>query len=143
MFFGDYRVEIIPDCNSASTAAMFGVVLRDLWSRLCPPDDQNRIRMNMNCLFIEGGANRFLSIPGLVKWPDKHPAMYGIDRLRSFDESRAIAGIGSSEITIVINTHLHFDHAGGNSLMNEGRAVRRFPKRDTWCGASTSTQNLK
>src|ERR1051326_6652213 len=55
--------------------------------------------------------------------------MYGIDRARSFDESlKAIAGVTSAEITIVINTHLHFDHAGGNTRFDEtGKAVVAFP----------------
>jgi len=55
--------------------------------------------------------------------------MYGIDRKRSFDESlRAVAGVGSKEITIVINTHLHFDHAGGNTRLDEsGKARPAFP----------------
>jgi glyoxylase-like metal-dependent hydrolase (beta-lactamase superfamily II) len=131
MLFGDYRVEIIPDCEfRLDGGAMFGVVPRNLWSKVCPPDDQNRIRMNMNCLFIEGGGERILIDTGIgEKWSDKHRAMYGIDRARSFDESlQAIAGVKSSEITVVINTHLHFDHAGGNTLMSqEHQAVPAFP----------------
>lgn len=108
---------------------MFGVVPRNLWSRICPPDEQNRIRMNMNSLFIEAGNERILIDTGIgEKWSEKHRAMYGIDRRRSFDESlRAIAGVSSSEITIVINTHLHFDHAGGNSVLNgAGKALPAF-----------------
>ena len=108
---------------------MFGVVPRNLWSQVAPPDEQNRIRMNMNCLFIEAGAERILIDTGIgEKWSDKHRAMYGINRGRSFAQSlQAIAGVKSSEITIIINTHLHFDHAGGNSFMNEaGKAVPAF-----------------
>src|SRR6185436_13178267 len=104
-------------------------VPRNLWSKVCPPDEQNRIRMNMNCLFIEAGKERILIDTGIgEKWSEKHRAMYGIDRQRSLDESlRAIAGVSSSEITIVVNTHLHFDHAGGNTVMNEaGQAVPAF-----------------
>ena len=131
MLFGDYRVEIIPDCEfRLDGGAMFGVVPRNLWSKVCPPDDQNRIRMNMNCLLIEAGRERILIDTGIgEKWSDKHRDMYGINRRRSFDESlRAIAGVSSAEITIVINTHLHFDHAGGNSANSEsGRAVPAFP----------------
>jgi glyoxylase-like metal-dependent hydrolase (beta-lactamase superfamily II) len=131
MFFGDYRVEIIRYCEfRLDGGAMFGVVPRNLWARLCPPDDQNRIRMNMNCLFVEGAGERILIDTGIgEKWGDKQRAMFGIDRARSFDETlQANAGVRSSEITIVVNTHLHFDHAGGNSVMNEaGRAVPAFP----------------
>ncbi|HJZ81375.1 MAG TPA: MBL fold metallo-hydrolase [Pyrinomonadaceae bacterium] len=131
MIFGDYRVEIIPDCEfRLDGGAMFGVVPRNLWSKPCPPDDQNRIRMNMNCLFIEAGRERILIDTGIGdKWSEKHRAMYGIDRVRPLDESlKAIAGVASADITIVINTHLHFDHAGGNTSVDQsGRAVPAFP----------------
>jgi glyoxylase-like metal-dependent hydrolase (beta-lactamase superfamily II) len=131
MNFGDYRVEVIPDCEfRLDGGAMFGVVPRNLWSKPCPPDEQNRIRMNMNCLFIEGNGERILIDTGIGdKWSGKHRAMYGIDRQRSFDDSlRAVAGIGSEDITIVINTHLHFDHAGGNTTVDGSpTATPAFP----------------
>ena len=131
MKFGNYRVEIVPDCEfRLDGGAMFGVVPRTLWSKVCPPDDQNRIRMNMNCLFIEAGKERILIETGIGdKWSDKHQTMYGIERQRSFGDSlRAVTGVGPNDITIVINTHLHFDHAGGNTTMdNSGKAVPQFP----------------
>ncbi len=131
MQFGDYRIEVIPDCEfRLDGGAMFGVVPRNLWSKACPPDEQNRIRMNMNCLFIDAGSERVLIDTGIGnKWPEKYRAMYGIDRRRSLDESlRSIAGLGAEDISIVVNTHLHFDHAGGNTIINEsGEAVPAFP----------------
>ena len=131
MKFGNYRVEVIPDCEfRLDGGAMFGVVPRNLWARANPPDDQNRIRLNMNCLFIEAEGERILIDTGIgEKWNEKHRAMYGINRTRSFDESlKAIAGVAATDITIVINTHLHFDHAGGNSIRNDtGQAVPAFP----------------
>src|SRR5437764_3005186 len=89
MKVGDYRVEIIPDCEfRLDGGAMFGVVPRNLWSKVCPPDEQNRIRMNMNCLFVEAGKERVLIDTGIgEKWSDKQRAMYGIDRQRTLDES--------------------------------------------------------
>lgn len=131
MKFGNYRVEVIPDCEfRLDGGAMFGVVPRNLWARVNPPDDQNRIRMNMNCLFIEADGERILIDTGIgEKWSEKHRVMYGIDRTRSFDESlKAIAGVAATDITIVVNTHLHFDHAGGNSIRNDtGHTVPAFP----------------
>jgi glyoxylase-like metal-dependent hydrolase (beta-lactamase superfamily II) len=131
MRFGDYRVEVVPDTVfRLDGGAMFGVVPRNLWSKICPPDEQNRIRMNMNCLFIEAGRERVLIETGIGdKWSTKQADLYGITRERSLSESlRAIAGVGPEEITIVINTHLHFDHAGGNTTLDEaGEAVPAFP----------------
>jgi len=131
MKFGDYRVKVVSDCEfRLDGGAMFGVVPRNLWSKVSPPDEQNRIRMNMNCLFIEAGTERILIDTGIGdKWSEKHRAIYGINRRRTLDESlHALAGIRSEEITIVINTHLHFDHAGGNTRFDvSGRVVPRFP----------------
>src|SRR5205807_1994248 len=130
MNFGDYRVEIIPDCEfRLDGGAMFGVVPKVLWSKVAPPDDRNRIRLNMNCLFIEAGNERILIDTGIGdKWFEKHRAIYGIDRQRSFDDSlKTIAGVASEDITIVINTHLHFDHCGGNTKLDKvGKAVPAF-----------------
>lgn len=132
MKFGDYRVEVVPDCEfRLDGGAMFGVVPRTLWSKTCPPDEQNRIRMNMNCLFIEGHGERILIDTGIGdKWSDKHQSRYGIERKKSFAQSlRAVAGVGREDITIVINTHLHFDHAGGNTILNgSGKASPAFPQ---------------
>jgi glyoxylase-like metal-dependent hydrolase (beta-lactamase superfamily II) len=131
MNFSDYRVEIVPDCEfRLDGGAMFGVVPRNLWARVCPPDDQNRIRMSLNCVFIEAGAERILIETGIGdKWSGKHQTMYGIDRQRSLAESlRAVAGIGPEQVTIVINTHLHFDHAGGNTIKDaDGKVKPQFP----------------
>ncbi len=131
MQFGDYRVELVPDTEFwLDGGAMFGVVPRTLWSRVCPPDDQNRIRMNMNCVFVDTGKDRILIETGIgEKWSAKHTEMYGIRRSRPFAESlRAVTGAGPEEITIVINTHLHFDHAGGNTVLNaDGMPVPAFP----------------
>src|SRR5690348_7351568 len=131
MQFGDYRVEIIPDTEfRLDGGAMFGVVPRNLWAKTCPPDEQNRIRMNMNCVFVAAGPDKILIETGIgEKWPAKQSAIYGINRERSLADSlRSLAGVEPEEITIVINTHLHFDHAGGNTKIDEnGRTVPTFP----------------
>jgi len=131
MQFGDYRVEIIPDTEfRLDGGAMFGVVPRTLWSRVCAPDEQNRIRMNMNCVFIDTGKERILIETGIgEKWSAKHIEMFGITRERSLPESlQSLAGTSAESITIVINTHLHFDHCGGNTILNgDGSAAPAFP----------------
>jgi glyoxylase-like metal-dependent hydrolase (beta-lactamase superfamily II) len=130
MHFGDYRVEIIPDTEfRLDGGAMFGVVPRNLWSRSCPPDEQNRIRMNMNCVFIDTGKDRILIETGIgEKWSEKQRAMFDITREQSLSDSlERIAGAKSETITIVVNTHLHFDHCGGNtSYDSSGEAVPTF-----------------
>ena len=109
---------------------MFGVVPRNLWSRVCPPDDENRIRMNMNCLFVDTGSEKVLLETGIGdKWPAKHALMYGIDRARPLPQTLfEQTGVSAGEVTIVVNTHLHFDHAGGNTTLDaNGNPVATFP----------------
>jgi glyoxylase-like metal-dependent hydrolase (beta-lactamase superfamily II) len=130
MQVGDYRVEIIPDTDfRLDGGAMFGVVPRTLWSEVCPPDEQNRIRMTMNCVFIDTGREKVLIETGIGdKWTAKQVAMYGIEREQTLsDRLTAKTGVSASDITIVVNTHLHFDHAGGNTTLENGsRSVPTF-----------------
>ena len=131
MNLGDYRVEILQDTEfRLDGGAMFGVVPRKLWAREHPPDDENRIRMNMNCVFIDTGAEKILIETGIGdKWTAKQQSMYGIDRLRPLSETlSAQTGVSADEITVVVNTHLHFDHAGGNTRLDaDGKPVAAFP----------------
>jgi glyoxylase-like metal-dependent hydrolase (beta-lactamase superfamily II) len=130
MQVGDYRVEIIPDTEfRLDGGAMFGVVPRNLWAQVCPPDDQNRIRMNMNCFFVEAGQEKILIETGIgEKWSPKQTMMYGIARKRSLADTLLVnAGVTPEEVTIVINTHLHFDHAGGNTILGrDGKISAAF-----------------
>lgn len=132
MEFGDYRIEIIPDTEfRLDGGAMFGVVPRTLWERISLPDEQNRIRLNANCLFVETPGERILVETGIGdKWSPKLVEIYGIRRQRTFAESvRAITGYGPERITIVVNTHLHFDHAAGNTVYDAPKkeSVPTFP----------------
>lgn len=100
---------------------MFGVVPRVLWERVCPPDELNRVRLNMNCVFIDTGKDRVLIETGIgEKWNEKQSQMYGILRERPFAETLfERTGCSTDDITIVVNTHLHFDHAGGNTSISD------------------------
>ncbi len=119
MILGDYRIEIIPDTEfRLDGGAMFGVVPRVLWERVSPPDELNRITLTCNCLFIDTGKKKIIVETGMgEKWSPRETEMYGIHRERPFADSlNTIAGCGPDEIDIVINTHLHFDHGGGNTI---------------------------
>jgi glyoxylase-like metal-dependent hydrolase (beta-lactamase superfamily II) len=109
--------------------AMFGVVPRVLWEKVCPPDELNRIRMNMNCVFIDTGREKILIETGIgEKWSEKESRMYGIFREKSFADSLLEkTGHTPDDITIVVNTHLHFDHAGGNTIQSDGARDRSVP----------------
>ncbi|MCP9493388.1 MAG: MBL fold metallo-hydrolase [Pyrinomonadaceae bacterium MAG19_C2-C3] len=131
MEFGDYRVEILATQNfGLDGGAMFGVVPRVLWSKVMLPDDQNRIRMTTNCVYIEAGDERIIVDTGMGdKWTDKLRAIYNVAETPTLNgqlENRI--GIMPEDITIVVNTHLHFDHCGGNTRRDErGGIVPAFP----------------
>jgi glyoxylase-like metal-dependent hydrolase (beta-lactamase superfamily II) len=131
MQFGDYRVEVVPDAEfRLDGGAMFGVVPRSLWQRVTVPDEQNRVRLSANCLYVETAGERVLIETGMGnKWSPRHAEMYGINRTRTLGETlHARTGRTANDVTIVVNTHLHFDHAGGNTTLDaDGRAVPAFP----------------
>jgi len=131
VLFGEYRVEVVPDAEFwLDGGAMFGVVPRTLWGRVAPPDELNRVRLNANCLFVDTGRERVLVETGMGdKWDARRAETYGLRRERTLAESLpALAGCRAEDVTVVVNTHLHFDHAGGNTTNDdEGRAVPAFP----------------
>lgn len=131
MFLGDYRIELIPDTEfRLDGGAMFGVVPRVLWEKASPPDDQNRIRMASDCLFVETATEKILIETGMgEKWTEKQTKIYGVNRQKTFAESLSEkTGYQPEDISVVVNTHLHFDHCGGNTIKNEAdEIVPQFP----------------
>jgi glyoxylase-like metal-dependent hydrolase (beta-lactamase superfamily II) len=110
--------------------AMFGVVPKALWERRIPADERNRIPLALRCLLVEHDAGLVLIDTGIGnKENDKFRDIYGVDNAGKNGRTRledALADLGHrpEDITWVINTHLHFDHAGGNTTP-EGLAFPR------------------
>jgi glyoxylase-like metal-dependent hydrolase (beta-lactamase superfamily II) len=77
--------------------------------------------MQTNCLFVETGSERILIETGMgEKWTEKQAKIYDINRQKTFADSLIEkTGYKSEDITIVVNTHLHLDHAGGNTRNEE------------------------
>ena len=109
--------------------AMFGSVPKPLWSRVHPADDRNRIRMAMRCLLLEGEGRRILVDDGAGdKMSAKLTDIYGLDHTEhTLERSLAALGLGVEDVTDVVLTHLHFDHAGGSTKRESGVVVPRLP----------------
>jgi glyoxylase-like metal-dependent hydrolase (beta-lactamase superfamily II) len=114
---------------------MFGVVPRPLWERRISPDDRNRIPLAMRCLLVEHDAGLVLIDTGLGnKESEKFRGIYGVENTGSagptqLEDALAEAGFQPADVRWVVNTHLHFDHAGGNTCVG-GRASGKVERRE-------------
>jgi glyoxylase-like metal-dependent hydrolase (beta-lactamase superfamily II) len=109
--------------------SMFGSVPKPLWRKLQPPDERNRIRLAMRCLLLEGEGRRILVDDGIdEKFAPKLKDIYRVENdEHTLERSLAARGLTTSDITNVLLTHLHFDHAGGSTRREKGELVPRFP----------------
>lgn len=103
--------------------AMFGIVPKTLWSRIYDADDRNRIELRMRPLLIEAGDQWILVDSGAGdKFDSKMKEIYGITEPPSLEDELKKIGLSNSDISIVVNTHLHWDHAGGNTTWDAGNS---------------------
>ena len=106
--------------------AMFGIVPKALWARRAPPDDKNRIPLALRCLLVEHDDGLVLIDTGIGnKENEKFMDIYGVENAGAHGRTQledAIAELGHrpADIRWVINTHLHFDHAGGDTTREGG-----------------------
>lgn len=134
--------------------AMFGVVPKPLWNRWIEADERNRIPLAMRCLLIESESSKILVDTGAGKIGDaRFRDLYGIENdgepTRLEDSLRA-QGTDPDEVRWVVNTHLHFDHAGGNTTPGPGGSpVPAFPaaryliRRGEWDVAHSDNRRIR
>jgi glyoxylase-like metal-dependent hydrolase (beta-lactamase superfamily II) len=137
---GDLRIHALEGgLQRLDGGAMFGVVPKPLWERRIPADARNRIPLAMRCLLVETPGELVLIETAVGnKESDKFVQIYGVesappaehpdapDRLQAAVRE---AGFAPDEVTLVVNTHLHFDHAGGNTFRDADGQVRlSFPR---------------
>lgn len=102
--------------------AMFGVVPKVMWSKLYPCDENNLCNWSMRCLLIVDRERRILIDCGIGdKQSEKFFSNYYLNGDDTLDKSLAACGYTTDDITDVILTHLHFDHAGGAIRWNADR----------------------
>lgn len=131
---GDFRITLVrAGIYRWDGGAVFGVVPRTLWSRRLAPDESNRVALAFNCYVVETGRNTVLIETGGGERLD--PKMR--ERLslpahsQPLPECIAARGIDPDAIDLVINTHLHWDHCGGNSESAFPRAAY-YARRGEW-----------
>jgi glyoxylase-like metal-dependent hydrolase (beta-lactamase superfamily II) len=110
--------------------AMFGVVPKTLWEKKFPADKKNRIRLALNSILIKTAKDLILVETGIGSDLDpKFYDYYSVERKPGLVPSLEKLGYQAEDVDFVINTHLHFDHCGGNTYKGEkGEDLPTFSK---------------
>lgn len=135
MQIGDLECFIVNDGQvMVDAGGTFGLVPRTLYEREWTPDDQNHIPMVLQCLFVRSEGKSILIDTGLGdKLTPKGVERWGLTREDGgLIEALQRIGVGVEDVDIVINTHLHSDHCGGNTSMSDGEPTPTFPNATYW-----------
>jgi len=131
MKIGDYKLHSVQTgLFKLDGGAMFGVVPKNLWTKTNPTDDMNRIDMCTRAMLLESKDKKILIDTGIgYKLADKINKIYDVDYSKyTLETSLKEKGFSKEDITDVILTHLHFDHAGGNTYYDEKKQLQlAFP----------------
>jgi glyoxylase-like metal-dependent hydrolase (beta-lactamase superfamily II) len=107
--------------------AFFGIVPKVLWSKRVPSDEKNRVPTGLNSVLVRTGDKKILIETGVGnKLPEKMVQIYG-QPAKLLDQLSA-TGVSPDDIDIVINSHLHFDHCGWNTIRSGASVKPTFPK---------------
>ena len=131
MKFGKFEIFSLSDGTfKLDGGAMFGIVPKVLWEKKEIPDEKNRVTVALSPLLIKTGKKNILVDTGIGdKGDNRFCEIYGVVKDKNLIKSLSELNLKVSDIDIVINTHLHFDHAGGNTLLREkGGIVPTFTK---------------
>jgi glyoxylase-like metal-dependent hydrolase (beta-lactamase superfamily II) len=127
MKIGDYNISAV-ECErfALDGGAMFGTIPKALWEKAITADEKNRIDMSARAMLIQSSERNILVDTGMgQKWEPKFKDMYKVSG-SYLDQNLAAAGLTPDDITDVILTHLHFDHAGGATKLVDGKLVPTF-----------------
>jgi glyoxylase-like metal-dependent hydrolase (beta-lactamase superfamily II) len=125
---GDFELTIVSDGTYfLDGGAFFGVVPKTMWSKKAMPDEQNRLDAGLNSLLVRTGDKNVLIETGIGnKLSDKLVKIY--KQPAKLLENLHSVGVAPEDIDVVINTHLHFDHCGWNTVRRGDQVVATFPK---------------
>ncbi len=146
MRIGPYRIHSLETGRfGLDGGAMFGVVPKTLWSKTNPSDERNRINLAMRALLILYEDRKILVDVGCGhKFSDKLKDIYRLDhRQFTLEGSLAAHRISPEDITDVILTHFHFDHAGGATCYQDDRLKLTFPSATHYIQRSQWERALK
>ncbi len=124
---GDFELTAITDGTYvADGGAFFGVVPKVMWQKKVQPDEMNRVAVGCNCVLVRTGKQNVLIEAGIGnKLEEKKKKIFQAQE--KLLENLHAAGIAPEDVHVVINSHLHFDHCGWNTVYKNGLAVPTFP----------------
>jgi len=127
---GDIELLVVNDGVMRQDAgATFGLVPRVMWERYVPDlDDKYRLPMGLNSLVIRAGGKTVIVDTGVGSKRFRPPGAVSTESAGRLLENLTAEGIRPGDVDIVINTHLHFDHCGGNTVEEEGSVRPAFPR---------------
>ena len=125
---GDFELIAVSDGTyRLDGGAFFGVVPKVMWEKKVKADAENYVPVGLNSVVVRTGQHTVLIETGIGnKLPERLIKIFG-QPAKLLDNLNA-AGISPEDIDIVINSHLHFDHCGWNTMIKDGRIVPTFPK---------------
>jgi glyoxylase-like metal-dependent hydrolase (beta-lactamase superfamily II) len=134
MQLGDFEITPVLDGHFwLDGGSLFGVVPRVLWEKKLPPDALNRVRIAVRCLLVRNGKRSVLIDSGQGnKQSEKFRARYAIEQPTNLLDNLRSLGVRPEDVTDVVNCHLHFDHAGWNTVREKDRIVPTFPNARYW-----------
>jgi glyoxylase-like metal-dependent hydrolase (beta-lactamase superfamily II) len=125
---GDFELTAISDgLYHLDGGNFFGVVPKVMWERKMKADEKNLVPVGLNSVLVRSGHHTVLIETGIGnKLPDRMGKIYG--QPAQLLENLGAAGISPEDVDVVINTHLHFDHCGWNTVRQGDKMVATFPK---------------
>jgi glyoxylase-like metal-dependent hydrolase (beta-lactamase superfamily II) len=128
MNLGDFELTAVSDgLYRLDGGAFFGIIPKSMWSKKVKADENNLVPVGLNSIVVRTGKQTILIETGIGnKLSEKMQKIYG--QPAKLLENLAAAGVLPEEIDIVINSHLHFDHCGWNTVRQGERVVATFPK---------------
>ena len=131
---GNFELDIFSDGTYLlDGGAFFGVIPKIMWSRKVEADVRNYVTTGLNSLLVRmdmprTGKQTVLIETGMGnKLSERMVKFYG--QPAKLLENLAAGGVAPEDIDIVINTHLHFDHCGWNTVRDKtGKIVPTFPR---------------
>lgn len=151
MKLGNFDISLLSDGTFwLDGGGMFGVVPKAVWNKFNPADEWNRIELGLNCLLIQTYDKNILVDTGIGdKFDEKFQERFKVNKTKDLIGSLKGMGLTPEDIDMVISTHLHFDHAGGNTHFDLGNPVPSFPQakyviqRGEWADAINPNERTR